>query len=102
MAEFADYTDDDPYKKGIAKILVRVELEAGSTMDVYMKFDSQDWIKVNGTLTANVKRSYYLPIIPRRADHYRIKFQGTGDGRIYSVAREYYNGSALKSLPGRN
>lgn len=102
MAEFTDYTDDDPYKKGIAKILVRVELDAGATMDTYMKFDSQDWIKVNGTLTTNVKRSYYLPIIPRRADHYRIKFQGTGNCWIYSVAREYYNGSALKSLPGRN
>ena len=101
-AEFADFTEEEPYKKGIAKILVRVELEAGSTLDVYMKFDSQDWIKVNGTLTADVKRSYYLPVVPRRADHYRIKFQGTGNGRVYSIAREYYTGSALKAIQGRN
>lgn len=56
----------------------------------------------NGTLTADAKRSYYLPIIPRRSDHYRLKLTGTGGCRIYSLVRETYSGSELKSQQGRN
>ena len=48
------------------------------------------------------KRSYYLPIIPRRGDHYRMKIVGKGGCRIYSLVREYYSGSELKSVQGRN
>ncbi len=32
---------------------------------------------------------------------YRIKLEGHGGCRVYSLAREYYDGSSLKSLPGR-
>lgn len=101
-AEFADITDEDPYKKQIPKLIIRLEVDAGATVTVSMRFDSTgDWETVD-TLTANVKRSYYLPIVPRRADHYRIRLSGTGGCRVYSIAREYSQGSALKSQQGRN
>jgi hypothetical protein len=47
-------------------------------------------------MNAGTKRSYYLPIVPRRGDHYRIKIEGTGGCRVYSLAREYYIGSELQ------
>ena len=101
-AEFADITDEDPYKKGLSKLVVRLEVEEGATVTVAIRFDSTgEWEQVD-QLTAQAKRSYYLPIVPRRADHFRIKLSGTGGCRVYSVAREYYKGSALKSQPGRN
>ena len=39
------------------------------------------------------KRSYYLPIIPRRCDHFRIRMSGQGECRLYSLVREVYTGS---------
>ena len=48
-----------------------------------------------------MKRSFYLPIIPRRSDHFRIRFSGTGGWRLYSLVRESYSGSELKSTRGR-
>ena len=70
-------------------------------MQVYIQFDATgEWIKVNGALGEGAKRSYYLPIIPRRADHYRLRLDGTGGCRVYSMVREYYDGSALKSQKG--
>ena len=95
-------TDEDPYKKQIPKLIIRLEVDEGATVTVSMRFDSTgDWETVD-TLAANVKRSYYLPIVPRRADHYRIRLSGTGGCRVYSIAREYSQGSALKSQQGRN
>lgn len=103
FAEFADFTEEDPNKKGVSKIQIRLELEEGATVQVYLMLDSDgEWHKVNGALGEGVKRSYYLPIVPRRADHYRLKLEGTGGCRIFSLVREYYSGSELKNKAGRN
>ena len=102
MAEFGDFTEGDPNKKGVSKLQLRLELDEGATVQCYLQFDTDgSWQRVNGALGEGVKRSYYLPIIPRRGDHYRLKLEGTGGCRIYSLAREYYSGSELKSRPGR-
>ena len=101
-AEFGDFVDKNPDKKGISKIQIRLELDEGAEVQVYIQFDATgEWIKVNGALGEGAKRSYYLPIIPRRADHYRLRLDGTGGCRVYSMVREYYDGSALKSQKGR-
>ena len=102
MAEFADWYEDSPNKKGVSKLLLRLEVDEGAEVQLFIMFDSTgEWIAVNGTLEGGVKRSYTLPIVPRRGDHYRIKLEGHGGCRVYSLAREYYDGSSLKSLPGR-
>lgn len=102
-AEFGDNTDDEPNKKGLSRLQIRLELEANATATVYLKFDSTgDWVQAGQAVPAGVKRSHILPIIPRRCDHYRMKITGTGGCRIYSIAREYYIGSDLKSQTGRN
>lgn len=110
FAEFGDFTEySKKYsqvganKKGLSKILIRLEVDANASCEVFLKFDSKgDWIQAGQTLTTDVKRSYYLPIVPRRCDHYRMKISGTGGCRIYSIDREYYSGSELKSQPGSN
>lgn len=103
FAEFADFTEEDPNKKGVSKIQIRLELEEGATVQVWLMFDSDGkWHRVNGALGEGAKRSYYLPIVPRRSDHYRLKLTGTGGCRIFSLVREYYIGSELKSQTGRN
>ena len=66
-----------------------------------MQFDSDGkWVQAGQTLKPERKRSYYLPIVPRRADHYRIRIEGKGECRVYSMNREYYAGSELKSTRG--
>ena len=100
--EFGDFTENDPNKKGVSKIQIRLELDQGAEVRVLIQFDTDgEWRKVNGALGEGVKRSYYLPIIPHRGDHYRLRLEGVGGCRVYSLAREYYSGSELKSKPGR-
>ena len=102
-AEFADFTEQEPNKKQITKLQLRLELEEGATVQVLMQFDSDGrWQRVGGAIGQGAKRSYYLPIIPRRADHYRLKLTGTGGCRIYSLSIETSTGSPLRSTYGRN
>ena len=101
-AEFGDFTENDPNKKGVSKLQLRMELEEGAEVQAYLKFDGGEWLKVDEKLCEAKKRSYYLPIVPRRGDHYRLKLEGKGTFRLYSLTREYYSGSELKSTQGRN
>ena len=104
LVEFADFTEDQSKypqyganEKGTGKIQLRMALGSNSTATVSMKFDSRgDWITVKEFETDIVKRSFYLPIIPRRSDHFRIKIAGTGRFELWSLSRESYKGSALR------
>ncbi len=102
-AEFSDFTDNDPNKKGLGKLQLRLELEAGASVSVYLKMDSEhEWRLVDQPIDQQAKRSYILPIVPERADHYRLKLEGVGECRVYSITRGQYSGSDLRSRPGRN
>jgi hypothetical protein len=101
LCELADIAEGNYAKKGVTKLYARVELGEGASCDMWIRYDSTgDWERING-YGAGVKRSYVISAIPRRADHYRIRFTGTGAFRLYSLTREFYGGSALRSLPGR-
>ena len=93
IAEFGDFIEGSPNKKAVSKIQLRLSVEQGATVTVQIKYDSEGLWQTVSTLSPDKKRSYYLPIIPRRNDHYRIRILGTGDWKLYSMAREYYHGS---------
>lgn len=93
--EFGDFVEGSPNKKGTAKLQMRAELEPGASVKVRMMFDTDgEWRDV-AVLSTPVKRSYYLPIIPRRCDHFRIRLDAVGEWRLYGLTREHYSGSEL-------
>ncbi len=95
-AEFADFTEGSPNKKSVGKLQLRLELEEGASVKIWILYDGErNWQQVNGALSEGGKRSFYLPVIPRRSDHYRLKLTGTGQCRIWSLTREVYHGSEL-------
>lgn len=67
MAEFGDFVEGNPNKKGTGKLQIRMELDAGASVKIEMEFDSDGVWRPVDTLTTTVKRSFYLPIIPAEA-----------------------------------
>lgn len=101
--EFSDFTEQDPNKKNVGRLQIRIELDLNATAQVWIRYDSEGgWMMAGEPMSADVKRSYVLPLIPKRCDHCRIKITGKGQARIHSLTREYYVGSEIKSRPGRN
>lgn len=101
--EFADFLDGSPDKKGVGKLQIRLSMEEGAVLRVWAQFDSDgQWQLVREIIGEDPKRSYCIPVVPRRCDHYRIRLEGTGACRIHSMAREWYAGSELKSRAGGN
>lgn len=96
---FGDFYENDPNKKGVSKLQIRMELAAGASGYVYIMYDSSGLWEVvkevaNSAQTTG-KRSFYLPLIPRRCDHFKISITMTGEWSLYSLVRESYSGSEL-------
>lgn len=104
MVEFADYAEQYTTKYGIpqgnskkkivSKIQLRMELEAYAQARVLLQFDSGAWEEATAVMGSGKKKSFFLPVIPRRGDHYRIRIEGKGAVKIYSMSRELAAGSA--------
>ena len=92
-AEFADFTMRSPNKKGIGKLLLRLEPEAGSAVNLLIRYDSTGQWETVAALTGERKESRYLPVIPRRCDHFRLKLTGSGPCILHSLTAETYEGS---------
>lgn len=92
--EFAPSAEGLPQRKGISKLLIRFELEAGASVTVKFSADGGEYIKV-GEITAAARKSCYLPIIPRRCDNFKLRIEGKGRWRLLSLAKQYYSGSEL-------
>ena len=85
-----------PGRKYVSRINLRVVLPAGSDMAVYIKYDEDfNWILLHATQGKFGTDSFVIPIIPRRCDHFRIKLEGTGEFRLYSITKNYEAGSDI-------
>ena len=92
--EFGDFTDGDLNRKAVNRVQLRMELAEGAWVYVKIRYDSEEWTTLK-YLEAGKKRSVYIPVIPRRCDHYRIRIEGGGKWTLYAMARELYIGSAV-------
>ena len=98
MAEFADFDEGSPEAKGAGKLQLRIELAENAWARAELKFDSiGEWTQAGKEMRADRKRTFLLPIVPRRADHYRLRIRGAGGCTIHSVARQLYVGSESRT-----
>lgn len=82
-----------PDMKYISRLLIRMSLEVGANVDVSVQYDSiGDWEPVC-QMTVTSLRSFAVPVRPRRCDHFRIRIEGEGVGRIYSITKTIEQGS---------
>jgi hypothetical protein len=101
MVEFADYCDHTTRKKGLEKLLLRLEVGSATTLDIQVQYDSDgNWHTVRRVEGQMVKGQIEVPLVIRRCDHYRIRLEGLSrddDGwTLYALTRTRYTGSNRK------
>ena len=82
-----------PNKKYLVKLNLRLVLEAGSDLRILCQYDSAGQWQDLGYITGTDLRSFAIPVRPRRCDHLRLRLEGRGKGRIFSITRTYTQGS---------
>lgn len=93
MAEFADFDEGSPNAKHVSRMQLRLHMEAQTEVEVQLLYDSEEEWMPAGNVYAETKRTVVLPVIPRRADHYRLRLVGRGGCKLYSLSRRIAPGS---------
>ncbi len=86
---------ESPDHKYVSRYNIRLWMEAGTSIHVWLEYDSSgEWV-MSGVIhrPANGIGTVTVPIRPRRCDHLRMKLEGSGDFKIFSIERVLEVGS---------
>lgn len=85
-----------PDKKYISRLNIRMSLDIGTKVIVYVQYDSCGEWEIASQMIATSIRGFSISVRPRRCDHFRIKIEGEGNGKIYSISKTLEQGSDLR------
>lgn len=81
-----------PDAKYLDKIQLRIALPHGSIVKFYVEYDSDGYFEYVGSVSGKSEQAFTLPLFPRRCDHFRIKLEGVGECKIYSLSKVMEDG----------
>lgn len=93
MAETGIIGTDYPDRKYISRIVVRMSLAFGSKVCFSIEYDSSgEWEELFEMRGVRL-RSFAIPVRPKRCDHLRLRIEGKGEAKIYSITKTVETGS---------
>ena len=82
-----------PDRKYVSRYDIRLKMEKGAKVKLYLEYDSDgEWL-YSGDVEVFNTNSVTLPVRPRRCDHLRMRIEGRGNVRFFSIARILEKGS---------
>ena len=84
-----------PDMKYLSRLLIRMALDNRSSVKISIQYDSFGGWEQVCKMEATSLRSFAVPIRPRRCDHFRIRIEGIGNSRIYSITKTIEQGSDI-------
>ena len=95
MAETGVIGTDSPDKKYISRLDVRMSLSLDTRVFFFIQYDSSgEWEHIF-TMNGIKLQSFSVPIRPRRCDHLRLRIEGVGNAKIYSICKTIEQGSDI-------
>ena len=84
---------DSPDKKYISRMDVRMSLQVGTRVVFSVEYDSSGVWESLFMMAGTSLQSFAVPIRPKRCDHLRLRIEGIGDAKIYSICKTIEQGS---------
>ena len=82
-----------PDMKYISRLNVRMAMEIGAEVRIYGQYDFSDEWEIQFVLRSTNLRSFSIPIRPKRCDHMKLRIEGEGMAKIYSITKTIEQGS---------
>lgn len=84
-----------PDKKHLAKLQFRLSMDLGTNVSIFVQYDSSGAWEHICNLNGAGTRSFTVPIIPRRCDHFKYMIAGRGGCKIFAVTKTIEEGSEV-------
>jgi hypothetical protein len=82
-----------PDNKYVGRINLRITLEVGTDVGFFLQYDSCGEWEHKFSMSGTGTRTYSIPIIPKRCDHFKYKISGRGHCKIHSITKTVEEGS---------
>ena len=82
-----------PDKKYVSRVTLRMSLEIGANVSISIQHNNKGEYQHITTVYGSDLDSISVPIHPRRCDHFRLKLEGHGVCRLYSISKVIEEGS---------
>ena len=96
VAETGVIGTNSPDKKYCSRLSVRMSLDIGSLVRFYVQYDSNGEWEHLFTMEGKNLRSFTVPVRPKRCDHFKIRIEGEGEAKIYSITKTLEQGSDIE------
>ena len=93
-----------PDDKYISRVTLRMDALAHTVLTVAVSYDGGDWETVSSCAMTKDHQRVNLPFVPRRHDTMRLKFAGTGQMALRSMAFTFADATGARvsgAVPGR-
>lgn len=87
MAESGVIGYEYPDKKYLSRYNIRLQIEDGGELRLYCMYDSNGKWEHAGTVRRKGTGTFTVPVIPRRCDHMKLRLEGKGVVRVFSIAK---------------
>ena len=84
-----------PDNKYVSRINLRITLEFGTNVDFYLQYDSSGVWEHKFNMSGKGTKTFTVPIIPKRCDHFKYKLIGKGGCKIHSITKTLEEGSDI-------
>ena len=82
-----------PDKKYVSRYNIRLNMQRESKLQIFLEYDSSGLWQFQQEVRLPNTGTCTIPVRPRRCDHMRLRLEGKGDVRIFSIARILEQGS---------
>ena len=95
MAQTGEIGITSPDMKYISRLTVRMLLDVGAEARLLAQYDFSDVWEELCVLQGTSLRSFSVPIRPKRCDHMKLRIEGVGNVKVYSITKTIEQGSEL-------
>ena len=95
FAESGTIGYSSPDNKYVARINLRITLEFGTNVDFWLQYDSSGEWEHKFNMSGKGTKTFTVPIIPKRCDHFKYKISGKGGCKIHSITKTLEEGSDI-------
>lgn len=95
MVQTGEIGISSPDMKYISRITLRMSMDIGAEVGIYAQYDFSDKWECQCVLKGTNLRSFSIPIRPKRCDHMKLRIEGVGGAKIYSITKTIEQGSEL-------
>ena len=95
MVETGEIGISSPDMKYVSRITLRMAMDIDAEVGIFAQYDFNDEWECQCVLRGTNLRSFSIPIRPKRCDYMKLRIEGVGGVKVYSITKTIEQGSEL-------